>query len=138
VGFFIFGLSSAIFWGGVTVLASFIPGIGVMLIVVPGIIYLFAVGKTIAAVGLIIWTLLMIFIMENVARPRLLGGRANIHPLLMLLAVLGGLSFFGPIGILLGPLALSFLLTLFEIYPTISGISGPRKAEGAKASRSKA
>ncbi len=120
IGFFIFGLPSAILWGGITVVASFIPVFGVMLIVIPGIIYLAATGNTIAAVGLIVWTFGTSIFMENFLRPRLLGRRAKIHPLLMLLAVLGGLSFFGPIGILLGPLVLSFLLTLMEIYPSLS------------------
>jgi predicted PurR-regulated permease PerM len=120
IGFFLVGLPSAILWGGVTVVASFIPVFGVMLVVVPGIIYLVAIGNIIPAVGLIVWTFAMSIFMENFLRPRLLGRRAKIHPLLMLLAVLGGLSFFGPIGILLGPLALSLLLTLFEIYPSIA------------------
>lgn len=126
LGFFIFGLPSAILWGGVTVIASFIPVFGVMLVIVPGIIYLAAVGNILPAVGLIIWTFAMSIFMENFLRPWLLGRRAKIHPLLMLLAVLGGLSFFGPIGILLGPLALSLLLTLFEIYPLVSA---PRPAK---------
>lgn len=120
IGFFIVGLPSAILWGGVTVVASFIPVFGVMLIVVPGIIYLAAVGNIAAAIGLLAWTFAMSVFMENFLRPRLLGRRAKIHPLLMLLAVLGGISFFGPIGILLGPLALSLLLTLLNIYPTLS------------------
>lgn len=120
IGFFLVGLPSAILWGGVTVIASFIPVFGVMLIIVPGIIYLAAIGQVVPAIVLIIWTFAMSVFMENFLRPRLLGRRAKIHPLLMLLAVLGGISFFGPIGILLGPLALSLLLTLLDIYPTLS------------------
>ena len=117
LGFFIFGLPSAILWGGVTVVASFIPVFGVLLIVIPGIISLAAGGHLLAAVGLTAWLAVMSGITENYLRPRLIGRKAKIHPLLMLFAVLGGLSFFGPIGLLLGPLALSLLLTLLEIYP---------------------
>jgi predicted PurR-regulated permease PerM len=117
LGFFIFGLPSAILWGGVTVIASFIPGIGVLLIVVPGIISLALGGNTIGAIGLIAWLVIMSSSIESFVRPRLIGRKAKIHPLLMLFAVLGGLSFFGPIGLLLGPLALSLLLTLLQIYP---------------------
>ncbi len=117
LGFFLFGLPSAILWGGVTVIASFIPMFGVMLVMVPGIIYLAVTGNAIAAAGLAVWAFAMSVFMENFLRPWLLGRRAKIHPLLMLFAVLGGLSFFGPIGILLGPLALSLLLTLLEIHP---------------------
>jgi predicted PurR-regulated permease PerM len=117
VGFFIFGLPSAILWGAVTMVASFIPGIGVLLIVIPGIISLYLWGSLAGAVGLTAWTFIMSTTIEAYLRPRLLGGKERIHPMLMLFAVLGGLSFFGPIGLLLGPLALSLLLTLLESYP---------------------
>lgn len=117
LGFFIFGLPSAILWGGVTVIASFIPVFGVLLIVVPGIISLAIGGNIIGAIGLTAWLFAMSSCVESFVRPWLIGHKAKIHPMLMLFAVLGGLSFFGPIGLLLGPLALSLLLTLLEIYP---------------------
>jgi predicted PurR-regulated permease PerM len=117
VGFFIFGLPSAILWGAVTAVASFIPAIGVFLIVIPGIVSLYLGGNVVGAVGLVAWVFVMSTTIEMYLRPRLLGGKEKIHPMLMLFAVLGGLSFFGPIGILLGPLALSLLLTLLENYP---------------------
>lgn len=120
IGFFIFGLPSAILWGVVTAVASFIPGIGVLLIVVPGILSLYASGNVLGAIGLFIWLVAMSTSIEMYLRPRLLGGKEKIHPMLMLFAVLGGLSFFGPIGILLGPLALCLLLTLWEAYPHLS------------------
>lgn len=120
IGFFIFGLPSAILWGAITALASFIPGIGVLLIVVPGIISLYLGGNIVAAIGLLAWLFVMSTTIEAYLRPRLLGGKEKIHPMLMLFAVLGGLSFFGPIGILLGPLSLCLLLTLLESYPKLS------------------
>jgi predicted PurR-regulated permease PerM len=119
IGFFIFGLPSAILWGAVTAVASFIPAVGVLLIVVPGIVSLYLGGNIIGAVGLVAWTFVMSTTIEAYLRPRLLGGKEKIHPMLMLFAVLGGLSFFGPIGLLLGPLALSLLLTLLESYPLL-------------------
>jgi predicted PurR-regulated permease PerM len=120
IGFFIFGLPSAILWGVVTAVASFIPGIGVLLIVVPGIVSLYLGGNILGAVGLLAWLFVMSVTIEAYLRPRLLGGKEKIHPMLMLFAVLGGLSFFGPIGLLLGPLALCLLLTLLESYPKLS------------------
>lgn len=117
LGFFIFGLPSAILWGGVTVIASFIPMFGVLLVVVPGILSLAAGGNIIGAIGLTAWLFVMSMSVESFVRPWLIGRKAKIHPMMMLFAVLGGLSFFGPIGLLLGPLALSLLLTLLEIYP---------------------
>lgn len=118
LGFFVFGLPSAILWGAVTMVASFIPGIGVLLVVVPGIASLYLGGNLVGAIGLTAWLFVMSAGIEMYLRPRLLGGRERIHPMLMLFAVLGGLSFFGPIGILLGPLSLCLLLTLLESYPS--------------------
>jgi len=120
IGFFIFGLPSAILWGAVTAIASFIPGIGVLIIVIPGIIFLYSSGNLVGAIGLLAWLFVMSVTIEAYLRPRLLGGKEKIHPMLMLFAVLGGLSFFGPIGLLLGPLALCLLLTLLESYPKLS------------------
>lgn len=120
IGFFIFGLPSAILWGAVTAVASFIPGIGVLLVVVPGIVSLYLGGNIVGAIGLLAWLFVMSTSIEMYLRPRLLGGKEKIHPMLMLFAVLGGLSFFGPIGLLLGPLALCLLLTLLESYPKLS------------------
>lgn len=120
IGFFIFGLPSAILWGAVTIFASFIPVFGVFLVVVPGIVSLVIAGHGLAAIGLAAWMIVIAAFVENFLRPRLIGRKAKIHPLLMLFAVLGGLSFFGPIGLLLGPLALSLLLALLESYPKLS------------------
>jgi len=119
IGFFVFGLPSAILWGAVTMVASFIPGIGVFLVAVPGIISIYLGGNVIGAVGLTAWVFVMSTTIELYLRPRLLSGKEKIHPMLMLFAVLGGLSFFGPIGLLLGPLALSLLLALLESYPLL-------------------
>ncbi|MEK7479231.1 MAG: AI-2E family transporter, partial [Patescibacteria group bacterium] len=58
-------------------------------------------------------------LIDNFLRPYLIGRDAKLHPFLVLLSVLGGIHVFGPVGFLVGPLFLSFLLALLEIYPTI-------------------
>lgn len=135
-GFFFFGVPSAILWGAVTVVASFIPAVGVYLVVAPAVAWLYLGGSAAAAVGLAIWTIAISTVMEAYLRPRLLGGKEKIHPMLMLFAVLGGLSFFGPIGLLLGPIALCLLLTLLETYPLFARSSTAKiSAENARGSR---
>ncbi|HUC01348.1 MAG TPA: AI-2E family transporter [Candidatus Paceibacterota bacterium] len=126
IGFSLFGVSSAVLWGAVTIVASFIPAVGVYLVVIPAVAWLYFTGNVPAAIGLAVWSLAISTIMEAYMRPRLLGGKEKVHPMLMLFAVLGGLSFFGPIGILLGPLALCLLLTLLESYPLFSRSSPAR------------
>ncbi len=135
VGFFMFGLPSGIFWGVITAFASFIPLFGTYLVVVPGMIAL-AVGHHYAdAVGLFIWIGAVGLFIENYLRPRLIGRKANIHPLLVLFSVVGGISFFGPLGILLGPLALGLLIALLDVYPVLAGRNIKRKRRGLTATR---
>ena len=118
-GFLIFGVPSAFLWGGVTVIAALIPGIGTSLIITPAIVYLFFIGQTGHALGLLLWGIIAVGLIDNFLGPKLIEKGINIHPLLILLSVLGGIGLFGPIGFILGPLTISFLFTLFDIYKTI-------------------
>lgn len=120
IGFFIFGVPSAILWGSVGAIAAFIPMIGVWMVVVPGALWLLAIGNIPQAIGLFIWMVLATVVIENFLRPWFVGRSAGIHPLLILFSVLGGLAFFGPIGLLLGPLALGLFLALLEISPLLA------------------
>jgi predicted PurR-regulated permease PerM len=120
LGFFIFGIPSAILWGAVGAVAAFVPVIGVWMVVLPGVLWLLAMGSFAQAIGLLVWMVLVSIAIENFLRPWFVGRTAGIHPLLVLFSVLGGLSFFGPIGLLLGPLALGLFLALLEISPLLA------------------
>lgn len=116
IGFLIFGIPNSAVWGAVAVLAALIPLVGTALVVIPGIIYLIASGAVGAAIGFLIWGALVVGGIDNILRPKLLERGINIHPFFILLSVLGGLKLFGPVGFLLGPLLLSLLFALLEIY----------------------
>lgn len=116
VGFSIFGVPHAILWGTVTVVAALIPGIGTALVFIPAITYLFLIGATVPATGLLAWGILAVGLIDNLLGPKLIGSGMKLHPLLVLLSVLGGLIFFGPTGIFLGPLTLALLFALLSIY----------------------
>lgn len=116
LGFTIFGLPNAVLWGSVSAVAALIPGLGTMLVLGPAIIILFIVGELFAATGLLVWGATVVGLVDNFLGPRLLGGDTELHPLLILLAVLGGIGFFGPIGFLLGPLTISLLFALIDIH----------------------
>ncbi len=120
VGFLIFGVPSAILWGTVAAVAALIPGVGTALVVGPAALYLFFVGATPQAIGLLIWGAVGVGLIDNLLGPRLVGKGMNLHPLLILLSVFGGLIFFGPTGIFLGPLSVSLLFALLSIYADIS------------------
>ena len=116
IGFWIFQIPSAAFWGLCMVFSSVIPLIGTSLVWIPAALYLAFTSSLWAAVGLALWGTLFIAGSDNVLRPLLLKEKANLHPLLTFLSVLGGLLYFGFLGFILGPIALSFLMTLFDIY----------------------
>lgn len=122
IGFFIFGLPNASLWGVSTAIAALVPGIGTTLVAVPAIIYLFVLGNVGGGIGLLIWWLVLLIFIDNFLAPKLIGRGAGMHPLLILLSVLGGVSFFGPVGIFMGPLTISLL---FALYVTYSGNTVP-------------
>lgn len=119
IGFFIFGLPSPMVWGMVAIFAALVPILGTSLIFIPGAILLALAGNIIGAIGFIIWGLFIGIIGDNFLKPKLIGHGANVHPLLILFSVIGGLTLFGPMGFLMGPLALSFLLALLDMYPKV-------------------
>ena len=116
LGFWIFGVPNALFWGTVMVFASVVPLVGTALVWVPGCIYLVVVGHSGQALGTALWCLVSSLTCDNVLRPRLIGGQTNLHPLLTFFSILGGLSLFGMVGLILGPLILAILLSLLEVY----------------------
>lgn len=116
LGFWIFDIPMAAFWGVCMVFSSVIPLVGTSLIWIPAALYLAITSSFWMAIGLALWGTLIISGADNVLRPMLLKGEANLHPLLTFLSILGGLIYFGFLGFILGPIVLSFLMTLFEIY----------------------
>lgn len=117
VGFTLFGVPNSILWGVVAAFAALIPGIGTSLVLAPGVAYLFVIGATTPATGLLIWSVIVVGLIDNLLGPRLVGKGMKVHPLIVLLSILGGLAFFGPVGIFLGPLCTSLLLALISIHP---------------------
>ncbi|MFH1255148.1 MAG: AI-2E family transporter [bacterium] len=126
-GFTIFGVPNAALWGAVASIASLIPSVGTSLIFIPAIILMFVQGNIFSAVGLLLWGMLAVGMVDNFLGPKLIGRGMKLHPLLILFSVFGGLIFFGPIGFILGPIILSLLFALLHIYFYI--VNGGKKRE---------
>ena len=92
------------------------PVLGSPLGWVPAVLYLYSVGTTRAAVGLGLYGLIVISGIDNVIKPLILHGAAQIHPLLGFLSILGGMLAFGPLGFLVGPVVLSLMISAVRIY----------------------
>lgn len=116
IGLWIFGVPNPAIWGIVAAFASLVPTIGTALVSIPAIIYLLATGHTPGAIGFAIWAVILVGTVDNFLSPLIVGKKLEVPPLLILFSVLGGISFFGPIGILIGPLAVSFLYIIVDIY----------------------
>jgi predicted PurR-regulated permease PerM len=116
LGFAIFGVPNFVLWGTLAGICALIPTVGTSLVLVPGIIYLLLNGLGVQALGLFLWGVFAVGLVDNFLGPRLVGKGIAVHPLLVLFSVLGGISFFGPIGFILGPLFVSLFFALLEIY----------------------
>lgn len=115
-GFWFFGVPNPVLWGAVTAFAALIPSVGTSIIIIPAVLYLGLTGDLLSAAGLGAWGTAAVGLVDNFLAPRLIGRGAKLHPLLIMLSVLGGLALFGASGIVLGPLAAGLALALLSLY----------------------
>ena len=115
--YFIFAMISGVIGGALS--------IGIRLeLAEPGLQYfgnphlynVFVTGHTAEAIGLAIWGALAVGLVDNFIGPRLVGSSTKLHPVLVLLAILGGLKFFGIIGFLIGPIIMAVFVAMIEMY----------------------
>ncbi len=127
VGFFIFGVPGPVLWGVIAAIASMLPIVGPMFIIIPTALILFFAGALWPAVGILLWGIIAVIVVDEYLGSVLIDQRMKIHPFLILLSVLGGISFFGPIGFIVGPVVLASVFALLEIYSVIFNGSEARQ-----------
>ncbi len=118
LAFAVVGIEGAVFWGTVMVVLSIIPAVGAALVWIPAVVYLLATGQTAAGIGLAVWCGGVVGTADNFLRPRLIGQDTKMPDLLVLLGTLGGLSLFGAVGVIIGPIVAALFLTIWDIYGT--------------------
>jgi predicted PurR-regulated permease PerM len=116
IGFALTGLPNAVFWGMVTVVVAILPVVGSGLVWGPGVLALVLDGRYGAAVGLAIWGVLAVGGVDYVIRPMVFRRWAQIHPIVTLVGAVAGVPYFGILGLLIGPLALSYFFELIRMY----------------------
>lgn len=115
-GLWLFGFERAVLWGTVATFGALVPGVGTTIVFLPAIIFLVVSGAYLKAVGVLIWATLAVGLIDNLLGPYLMSRGNAMHPFMILLAVLGGISLFGPIGFIVGPVIFSFFMVLLELY----------------------
>lgn len=115
MAFFALKVPSALVWGVVMTFLSLIPMAGAFIVWVPAAIFLALTGHWIKAVLLVAWGTLVIGMVDNFLRPKLVGERTKLHELFIFFSVLGGLQVFGVLGLVLGPVVLAVTLALLDV-----------------------
>ena len=123
IGFFLFGIQSPVLWGIIMMITALIPFVGTAVIWLPAALIHIGTGTTLGnealiwqGIGLLLYGTFIVASIDNVLKPKLIGERAGVHPILILLGVLGGLVLFGFVGFIIGPLVLAMINALVEIY----------------------
>lgn len=115
IGFYVAGVPNALLLGVLATLVGIIPIIGPAVVWIPVAIYLLLTGAIVPAIVVVVFGFLNV-LFENTVKPMIVSKRSNVHPGIILLGMIGGVLFFGLIGFILGPLILSYLLILIELY----------------------
>jgi predicted PurR-regulated permease PerM len=116
LGFWVTGLPNALFWGVVTMVFSILPVVGSGLVWGPGALALLLDHRALAALLLAGWGIIVVGNVDYVIRPMVFRRWANIHPLVTLIGALAGVPYFGILGLLIGPLAVSYFFELIKMY----------------------
>lgn len=116
IGFAIFSVPNPFLLGAAVFVAGLLPGIGISFIFGPVIVYLLVIDAMVPALGIFIWSILAVGLIDNILGPILISKKADLHPLFILVSILSGLAAFGPAGFLIGPLILALFLSLLPAY----------------------
>lgn len=116
LGYFIFGVNEWALWGFLTGVFAFFPVVGTMIVWVPLVVYTYAVGDTWNATGLLLYSAVVTGNVDYISRVTLLKKMGDVHPVITILGVIVGLGLFGFIGLIFGPLLVSYIIVLFRIY----------------------
>jgi predicted PurR-regulated permease PerM len=116
VGFLIFDLPDAFFWGTICIFLSFLPVVGAGLIFVPAGILCLSHGDLFSGWGILAWGAILVTNIDNVLRFVISRKFADTHPLITIIGVVIGIPYFGILGLVFGPLLLSYFILLVRIY----------------------
>lgn len=124
LGYFIFGSTEYLLMGVLTGICSVIPVVGALIIWLPLSIYEMSQGRTWPGIGIVLWGVVVIGSVDNVARFMLQKKMSDTHPLITIFGVIIGVNLFGFLGVIFGPLLLSIFILLVKVYIDEFGRAG--------------
>ncbi|MDO8556306.1 MAG: AI-2E family transporter [Nanoarchaeota archaeon] len=116
LGLWVFGVDSPLLLGLIMTLCAMLPFVGPWVVWLPAAFLKIMAGDNVNGIGLLVYGLLVVSTLDNIVRPKLIGMKSKVHPAVVLLGVLGGLSTFGILGVIVGPLILAIALEFFRMY----------------------
>ncbi|MCR4333831.1 MAG: AI-2E family transporter [Patescibacteria group bacterium] len=121
VAFYLFNIPNAILWSSIGGIVGAIPGLGTPFAFIPAVIYLYLGGDVLSAVGLALFGIAVVILVDNILTSYFFSKGLEVSPLFVLFSILGGVFFFGPVGFILGPLVLSVFLSVVRVYDVTEG-----------------
>lgn len=116
LAFWVLGIPGAVFWGTIVVVLSAVPALGPPIVWIPAAVYLLLSDQAGAAIGLTVWGTLVVGVLDNVLRPRIIGAETRLPDLIIFLSMLGGIGMFGILGLIIGPIIAAVMATTLDIY----------------------
>ena len=116
LGFWVFGLPSPLFWGVIATFFALIPVVGAAVVWVPAAIYLFVFNSYFLGIAMAVYGVVVVSLSDNLLRPELLKNKIEVHPFLILLSIIGAIEVFGFLGVFLGPIFISLLVSILHLY----------------------
>jgi predicted PurR-regulated permease PerM len=116
IGYYFAGVNFALFWAILTFFVAFFPIGGAALVWVPIAIYIFFTKGVIAGILFSLWGTFVISTVDNIIKPIVIGEKTNLHPIVFVFAILGGLNLFGFVGLFIAPIIVVVIDNLLNIY----------------------
>lgn len=114
--FAVLGVPSPVFWGAVMAFLAFIPILGPFLVYIPAGLILIVTGEYVQGIILIAIGIIVVSQIDNILRPLLVSGKTGMHTMLLFISIMGGISMFGLLGIVLGPFIAAVFVSMFDIF----------------------
>ncbi len=131
VTFALLGIPGAVFWGVTMAFFALIPLVGTGIVIGPAVVWLLLTGHIARGVTLAVVGFLVIGMVDNILRPYLVRGRSQMSALVIFISVMGGISVFGMLGLVMGPIVVATATGFFAVYTQRAEAAAPPSASGA-------